>query len=233
MPLWSRAGVLSAMKRPDEVTRSPEEGAALIERLEQDTWTVDDRRVVVQVLRWYFWLLFALQETKRSLKRLRTLLCGQPAKKHTAPPPGASSVARDTDGGGGRAASAAGVAKAEGDQRPGRSGGHRPGQGRLGAQAYMGAERVVCRHEELAVGERCPVCGLGRLYTVPPGVERRLDGTALLQAGRSEVETRRCAACGQICPASLPESAGTEKDRPRARAVLAVGRYSLGGPSSR
>jgi hypothetical protein len=27
----------------------------------------------------------------------------------------------------------------------------------------VGAERVECRHEELAAGQLCPVCGQGRL----------------------------------------------------------------------
>jgi len=35
------------------------------------------------------------------------------------------------------------------------------GTGRLGADAYVGAERTACRHEELAGGQRCPVCGQG------------------------------------------------------------------------
>ena len=42
-----------------------------------------------------------------------------------------------------------------------RKGGHRPGTGRLDAAAYAGATRVECRHERLAVGQRCPVCGQG------------------------------------------------------------------------
>jgi len=40
-------------------------------------------------------------------------------------------------------------------------GGHCPGTGRHGAEAYMGAERAQCRHENLAPGQRCPVCGQG------------------------------------------------------------------------
>ena len=54
-------------------------------------------------------------------------------------------------------------------------GGHRPGAGRLGADAYTGAERVECRHEELAVEQRCPVCGQGTLYALPPSVEIHID----------------------------------------------------------
>ena len=102
-------------------------------------------------------------------------------------------------------------------------GGHRPGTGRLGAEAYTGAERVECRHEELAVGQRCPVCGQGTLYALPPGVEIRIDGQALLSAIRYELAKLRCSACGQIFTAGLPEGAGATKYRPQARAVLAVG----------
>ena len=171
------------MKGPQEVKLSPEEGEALIERIEHDAWSADDRRVVVQVLRLHFWLLFALQEAKLSPKRLRTLLFGEKAHRRLVP----SSHVLSGAGGPDRRQSgdvSAGVAKGsvEGSQRS--AGGHRPGQGRLGAETYVGAERVECHHEELRVGEVCPVCGQGRLYALPPGVERRLDGNALLSAMR-------------------------------------------------
>ena len=111
-----------------------------------------------------------------------------------------------------------------------RGGGHRRGQGRHGAAAYAGAERVACRHEELREGEVCPVCGQGRLYAVPPGVELRIDGNALLSAIRYELEKLRCSACGMVFTAALPAEAGEDKYSSRARAVLAVGRYYLGLP---
>jgi hypothetical protein len=89
---------------------------------------------------------------------------------------------------------------------------------------------VECRHEELAVGQRCPVCGQGRRYALPPGGEIRVDGNALLSAIRYEIETLRCSACGEVFTATLPAEAGPEQDSPRARAVLAIGRYSWGLP---
>jgi hypothetical protein len=52
------------MKRPEEVTLSRDEGEALIERLERDALSAEDRRVLVKVLTFYFWLLFALREAK-------------------------------------------------------------------------------------------------------------------------------------------------------------------------
>lgn len=87
-----------------------------------------------------------------------------------------------------------------------------------------------CRHEDLAPGERCPLCGQGRLYRLPPGVEIRIDGHALLSAIRYEVEKLRCSACGAVFSALLPDEAGEEKYSPRSRAVLAIGRYYLGLP---
>jgi transposase len=95
---------------------------------------------------------------------------------------------------------------------------------------YRAAATVECRHEELAVGERCPACGRGTLYRLPPGVEMRLDGNALVSAVRYELEKLRCSACGHVFTAAVPAAAGTEKYTARARAILALGRYYLGLP---
>jgi rubredoxin len=97
----------------------------------------------------------------------------------------------------------------------------------------VGAERTECRHEELAVGQRCPVCGQGTFYALPPGVEVRIDGHGLLSATRYARQKLRCSACGQIFTAALPQEAGEEKYSARARAVLVVCRSSLGLPLSR
>jgi transposase len=218
------------MKRPEEVQLSREDGEALRTRLAGDALTTADRRVLDQVLQWYFWLLFVLQEATFSLKRLRAILFGDKPKKRQSPSSSRSSDGSDGAGEVGAASTAVCGATVEDHRSDGSAGGHRPGHGRQGAAAYPGAERVTCRHETLAVGERCPVCGQGRLYAVPPGVELRIDGNALLSAIRYEVEKLRCSACGAVFTATLPVDAGTEKYSPRARAVLALGRYYLGLP---
>ncbi len=139
-----------------------------------------------------------------------------PVEEHAA---GALAVGDEEEG------SAGAPAKAKG--------GHRAGTGRLGADAYVGAGRVECRHEELAVGQRCPVCGQGTFYELPAGVEIRIDGHALLSAMHYELAKLRCSACGQIFTARLPDGVGEEKYSARARAVLAVSRYFLGVPGYR
>jgi len=66
-------------KPPPSITLRAEAGEALIARVEGSGLSADDRRVVVQVIRLYFWLMVALQEAKLSLKRFRTRLFGEPA----------------------------------------------------------------------------------------------------------------------------------------------------------
>jgi signal transduction histidine kinase len=87
----------------------------------------------------------------------------------------------------------------------------RSGHGRWGAKAYPDAEQVVCRHDALVAGQRCPACGRGTLCPLPAGVEIRIDGNALLTAVRYELERLRCSACGRVFTAPLPVEAGKEE----------------------
>jgi transposase len=234
------------MSRAHEVQQSLNEVQSLLERLETAHWRSEDWEILQRVLRAYERLLSTLFEAQITLKRLQTLLFGTQRQRRNTATSGASDASQGDTGVGGDAgpcAACGGDEKRGADTRPRssvgraddegkatRSGGHRPGYGRLEAEAYAGAERVECRHEVLAVGERCPVCGQGRLYRVPPGVEIRIDGNALLSAIRYEVEKLRCSACGQVFTAKLPVETSPEKYSPRARAVLALGRYYLGLP---
>jgi transposase len=233
-------------KPAENVTLSAEEGEALIARVHRSNLAQADAGVVEHIIRMYFWVAFALQEAKLSVKRLRDLLFGPSRPPKTPPESEASATSSDAPGEGeggdeGAAVSEAapgfeaagceaGSGTSEGEALPKPTGGHRPGTGRLGADVYVGAERTECRHEELAVGQRCPVCGQGTLYELPPGSEIRIDGHALLSAMRYALQKLRCSACGQIFTASLPRDAGEEKYSARARAVLAVSRYYLGLP---
>src|SRR5438445_10535044 len=96
------------MKCPEEVQLSREDGEALRTRLAGDALTADDRRVLDQVLQWYFWLLFALQEATFSLKRLRVMLFGAKPKQSQQPSASGSS---DRGGGAGQWEHASRVAR--------------------------------------------------------------------------------------------------------------------------
>jgi transposase len=238
------------VKKPaGTVTLSSAEGEALIAQVRQSNLPPADAGMVEQIIRMYFWLVFALLEAKLSVKRLRTLLFGSSAQPQERLASTAATMSSEPPGqaAGGKApapvAEAApgletagcetGLGESSGEVSPTPKGGHRAGTGRLGAAAYTGATRVECRHEELAVGQRCPVCGQGTLYALPAGVEIRIDGNALLSALHYELEKLRCSACGEIFTARLPAGVGEDKYSARARAVLAVSRYYLGVPGYR
>jgi transposase len=240
----------AVVKKPAaNVTLSAAEGEAMIARLSVYAPSRSDCEMLIQVVRWYFWLVWTVQEAKLSLNKLRMLLFGRGPQPPTPSDPEASlsstpfpgngeatgaSSSRDEEGGPSAEAGLPSGTVASGiESPPTPKGGHRPGTGRLGAAAYEGAERVECRHEDLAVGQRCPVCGQGTLYALPAGVEVRIDGQALLSAIRYELEKVRCSACGQIFTAGLPVRVGAEKYSARARAVLVVSRYYLGLPGYR
>jgi transposase len=217
------------MKQPEDVQLSREEGEALLARLEANTLTSEDRQVLGKVLTFYFWLLFALREAKLSLKRVKALVFGEKPKP-PKPPTSGGTAGGGSAGGSEPQMNASQEMHSSAPASPPAKKPPPPGHGRQGADVYRVAQTVACRHEELAVGERCPACGRGTLYRLPPGVEMRLDGNALLSAVRYELEKLRCSACGQIFTASVPATVGTEKYTARARAVLVLARYYLGLP---
>jgi hypothetical protein len=233
------------VKKPvANLTLSAEDGEALMARVHRSNLPRADAETVAWVIRMYFHVAFALQEANISTKRLRTLRFGKNPTRSSWPEESCATSQADGDTASVRAVLDAGLEteatanharpgelqKPEGARAPG---GHRPGTGRLGADAYAGAARVECRHEELSAGQRCPVCGQGTFYDLPAGVEICIDGNALLSAIRYELEKLRCSACGEIFTAGLPAGVGDEKYSARARAVLAVSRYYLGVPGYR
>jgi transposase len=213
-------------------------------RLSVDAPSRSDWERCLQGIRWDFWRSAVVEEAQVSMQKLRPLRFGRVAKPPTPGDPETSAVGAPAVGDGeasprDEAVGQGGEVGAPPQSRAavGRTikprGGPRPGTGRLGAEAYAGATRVECRHEELAVGQRCPVGGQGNRSPWPAGGERRSDGKALRSAVRSELEKRRCSACGELFPAGLPAGGGEEKYSAQARAVLAGSRYDLGGAGYR
>ena len=151
------------MKRPEDVELSREDGEALLARLEANTLTAEDRQVLGKVLTFYFWLLFALREAKLSLKRIKALVFGEKPKP-PKPPSSDGTLSGGSGGGSARPASVSHGVSAAASASPPEKKLPPPGHGRQGAEVYRAAQRVECRHAELAVGERCPACGRGSLY---------------------------------------------------------------------
>jgi hypothetical protein len=133
------------MKQPEDVQLSQEEGEALLARLEANTLTAEDRRVLGKVLTYYFWVWFALREAKLRLKRLKVLVCGEKPKPPKPP------AAGGTAGGGSAGKRETPTNSSQGEQpcaspalseKP-----PLPGHGRYGADVYRAAKTGECRHE--------------------------------------------------------------------------------------
>ena len=134
------------MKQPEDVQLSEEDGEALLARLEANTLSADDRRVLGKVLTSYFWLLFALREAKLSLKRIKALVFGEKPK----PPKPPSSGGTSSGGSGEGSIPPPGTSREEQSSTsasPPEKKPPRPGHGRQGTEVYRAAQTVECRHE--------------------------------------------------------------------------------------
>jgi hypothetical protein len=87
----------AALQHPEDVQLSREDGEALIARLERNTLSADDRQLLVKVLTFYFWLVFAWREAKLSLKWIKALVFGEKSKPPK--PPAGDATASGGSGG--------------------------------------------------------------------------------------------------------------------------------------
>ena len=142
------------MSHVHEVKQSLDEVKTLLAHLETASWVEEDWGLLQRVLRAYERLLSTLFEAQITLKRLQALVFGQRRRRHNPSGAGASGVdgseagAGRAGGGetGGRDAQSgaesrlgSGVGASDDAVKATRSGGHRPGYGRLEAEAYTGA----------------------------------------------------------------------------------------------
>jgi len=111
----------------------------------------------------------------------------------------------------------------EGDSEP-------AGHGRNGAARFTGARTIPVRHKTLHPGDRCPECGVGKVYRQkePKTLVRIVGRRSPLEATRYEMERLRCNGCGEVFTAEEPVEAGAEKYDESAAAMIAQLRYGRG-----
>jgi transposase len=114
-----------------------------------------------------------------------------------------------------------------------RSGSSSNRNGKNGKDKFTGAKKVVCDHESLSSGDRCPACGRGNLYNIDAGSFITIRGHAPLEATRYELEKLRCSGCGKIFTADLPDGVEKSKYDATSDAMIAMSRYELGVPMYR
>jgi transposase len=179
----------------------------------------------------YAYLTDLVGDKNTSIARLRKLLFGARTEKTAAVVGGGNSseAPQSRETGAEPSQESAGEGDAEKDSaKP------RPGHGRNGADAYIGAQKIEVPHQSLRPGDACLECQKGTVYeTGRPGVLVRLVGQAPVQAKVYQLQKLRCNLCGKVFTASAPEAVGEEKYDATAGSMIALLKYGSGMPFNR
>lgn len=207
------------------VELTEEELETLFLRVDQNTLTDQDKRLIKGAVRTNIWLRRAFEAGKITIHKLKTLLFGFRSEKRKQKEAGDEDSAAE-----GEAASLALTNNTtllfplEHEKEICK------GHGRLGAEAYPHAEKVEIDHSTLKAGDPCPqACG-GKLYNIDPGIFIRVRGQNIAKVMRYEVEKLRCNLCGLVVKADAPDEIKYGKYDFRFKSLLAVQKYYGGFP---
>ena len=206
----------------------------VLRRVEANELTEGDCQTIRTLFASYVHLTELLKDKNTSLARLRKLLFGASTEKTAAVFGGKDasspqeSSALPAAAGGEKTASSL-TTNADNAEKMAKK-----GHGRNGADAYLGAEKVVVPHELLQPGDPCPKCGKGTVYeTGRPGVLVRLVGQAPIQARVYELQKLRCNLCGVVFTAQPPTGVGAEKYDATVGSMIGLLKYGTGMPFNR
>jgi transposase len=178
----------------------------------------------------YAYLTDLVGDKNTSIARLRKLLFGAKTEKTAAVVGGKGPEAPPSQDSGVEPLQGSG---AEGNAQND-SADSRPGHGRNGADAYVGAEKIEVSHASLRPGDSCPECQKGTVYeTGRPGVLVRIVGQAPVQAKVYQLQKLRCNLCGKVFTARAPEGVGPQKYDATAGSMIALLKYGSGMPFNR
>jgi transposase len=222
----------------DEIPKiNPSEVETLIEKIEQNTLSEQDKRKITRLLRTLLYVVGMLQEKKITLLRLKEMVFGKKSEKmkRGEGEKGASKYgpgSQTQEGGTGDGSQTPKNEKPEGVE--GEKAQRKTGHGRRPASDYPGARKVHCRHQQLASGSRCPRqnCG-GKIYWEKPHQFIQFTGQPAVQATQYEQEALRCRECGTVYEAPLSEGVSPKKWDETADASIAIERNAKYTPSHR
>ncbi len=220
---------------PEIVELTEEELDSLFTRIDSNTLSEEDKKLVKGAVHSNVWLRNALEAGKLTLYKLKRLIFGFRSEKRKKPEE-SQEEAKEEESEEGVLPLASFITIDENlpsnqtGEETGEEGIKPKGHGRIGANAYPDAEKVVVNHATLKAWDPCPEgCG-GALRPIPPGIFIRVKGQNIVRVIKYQVEKLRCALCGMIFKADLPEDVGEEKYNARFKATLAVQKYFGGVP---
>ncbi len=213
------------MKAPTPIDLSHEAVAQLKVKIQESQIDAQTQLLLLGLIDFCLWLQFKLSESKISISRLKNLFGLATKKKiNTGVAPNYVAVNEET-----HSSRSANENNASIDivMLPNKK---RKGHGRNSTKDYTGAVKEKISHPLYQPGDLCPTeCG-GKLYLSKAGQFIRVQGGALVQATKFDLEKLRCNLCGDLFSSEAPYQ---DKYDARAKAVIAVSRYQMGTPMYR
>lgn len=207
---------------------------AIFERLRTRTITDDDYATLEAAIGSHLQILELLQSKNVSIRDLRRLLGYRPSEQLKDVVGQEGPTTRDAEDAS-EAVTPASGSGADEDHGPDMANeSNRTGHGRLGADAYPGAERVDVPHESLHPGDPCLLCPTGKVYPLKaPRQVIRIVGQEPFKAWLYALAQLRCNLCGAVFTARSPPGVGEAKYDAGAAALLALMKYGMGLPMYR
>ena len=159
-----------------------------------------DAALIRRLFESYLYISEVVEDKNTTIRRLRELFFGKRTEKTTAVlgRHEKTTAAATSDSGASPAGAVACIADCTTADESSDNALACPGHGRIGTDAYHGAERVEIPHPSLTAGDACPTCGQGTVYAKTPGVLVRITGQPPLAARIYELQKLRCHLCGQV-----------------------------------
>jgi transposase len=223
-------------KPPDNVTLNEDEYRAFCDRLGKSNLTQQDRNLVIRIFQAMRWMNQQLELGRLSIRRLKRLIFGEKTESRKNVVGGTK-----TGGGADTEPTKCGTASegTEGEAETKKDGSEespppKPNHGRRSHSQYPGAEKVLCTHPNLKAGQLCPDCKQGKLHaSIENGTFIQFTGNPPITAKIFETEKLRCALCGKIFEAPLPDGVKAQKWDETAKTITALSRYGYGFPHYR
>lgn len=226
----SEMGKKKRQKTPQPLEISLDETEELLKRIDEKKLEDKDFEKIKAFIKSFVFIQRLLERQKISIKKLKNLFFGKTEKsKNILPLPETES---DKDKGECECECECSGNGIE-DSKKKKVENKKKGHGRNGYSAYVGAEVVYVPHKKLKAGQLCPDCKEAKIYKYRDGIEIRVKGSAPLTATVYKLEKFRCALCGKIFTAKLPEEAGEAKYDAEARSIISLLKYGSGFPYNR
>lgn len=211
-------GKKKRQKTPQPLEISLDETEELLKRIDEKKLEDKDFEIIKAFIKSFVFIQKLLERQKISIKKLKNLFFGKTEKSKNILPE-TESDKNKAEGGGEDSGNGIEDSKKKKVEKK------KKGHGRNGYSAYVGAEVVYVCHKKLKAGQLCPDCKEAKIYKYRDGIEIRVKGSAPLKAIVYKLEKFRCALCGKIYTAKLPEEAGEDKYDAKARSIISLLKY--------